>query len=357
MKRKNAKRSIKVWIVLSALALFFTGCSQNGKTSEENHVQDTDFAMGTVITQNIYSQDGDKLAEKVLDKITEVENIISWRIDSSQVAAINEAAGNGEAVEIDQKLGDWLLACQDVYEKSDGALDITVGPAARLWDIGGDNPKVATREEIDQILPLIDGSKLWTDGISASLSIQGGQLDLGAVGKGIACDEIADLLDSDSTVSGTFSVGGSVLIYGQKPDASAWKIGVQNPRGEEGENMGVLTIEQNEGDTCFVSTSGDYEKYIEEDGVRYHHIMDPKTGAPAKSGLISVTILSDSGFLSDALSTACFVAGPEDGMKLAETYGVEAVFIDEDKQVTMTDGMKDYFEILDQDYQEQDDQE
>lgn len=354
---KIKKKTIKKIMILSGIILILclSACrKEQTKTDRDNHWQDTDFAMGTVISQNVYSANEEEIAEKVLSTINELENTISWRIQLSPVALINEAAGTGKKIEVEEKLVKWLSDCQDVYERSQGALDITVGPASRLWDIGGDNPKVATAKEVEAVLPLIDGSKVQIDGEKVSLDIKGGQLDLGAVGKGIACDEIGKMLteevSSDFQVNGTFSVGGSVLIYGEKPDGTDWKIGVQNPRGEEGENMGVLTIRQKEKEKKYVSTSGDYEKYIEKDGVRYHHIMDPRTGSPADSGLISVTIISESGFLSDALSTACFVLGLEDGMKLTAEYGAEAIFIDEDKNVYLTEGAGEHFQILEKEY-------
>lgn len=343
-------------MILSCIVLILclSSCRKEEiKTGTDNHWQDTDFAMGTVISQNVYGGNKEEIIEKVLSTINELENTISWRIQLSPVAMINEAAGTGKKIEVEEKLAEWLFSCRDVYERSQGALDITVGPAARLWDIGGENPKAADAKEVEAVLPLIDGSKVQIDGAKVSLDIKGGQLDLGAVGKGIACDEIKEMLDeaaSDSQINGTFSVGGSVLIYGKKPDGTDWKIGVQNPRGEEGGNMGALTIRQEEKEKRCVSTSGDYEKYIEKDGVRYHHIMDPRTAAPADSGLISVTIISESGFLSDALSTACFVLGLEDGMKLADEYGTEAIFIDKDKNVYLTEGTEKHFQILEKEY-------
>lgn len=350
MKRnKTVKRKLLAFCLCLVLFLC-TGCTQGSKSNSP--YQNTDFAMGTVISQNIYGENSKDCAGQVLSLIKDLEKIISWRIEDSDIARINQSAGTGQSVTVDEKLAEWLNDCRDVYEKSGGALDVTVGPVARLWDIGGDNPRVPEDSEIQKVLPLVNGSKLKVDGQQVAFETESGKVDLGAVGKGIACDEIAKQLDEK--VSGTFSVGGSVLIYGKKPDGSAWKIGVQDPRGEDGENMGVLTLSQGEKDRTFVSTSGDYEKYIEEDGVRYHHIMDPRTGYPADSGLISVTIISKSGFLSDALSTACFVAGRKEGKKLAEQYGAEAIFIDEEKQVTMTDGAKDLFTILIKEYQETD---
>ena len=174
-------------------------------------------------------------------------------------------------------------------------------------------------------------------------------LDLGAVGKGIACDVAQNYLKQQKEVSGAvIAVGGSILLYGSKVDGTNWNVAVQNPRGKDGEAMGVLSLSG----TTNVSTSGDYEKYFMQNGKRYHHILDPSTGYPAESSLISVTVVSDNGLLSDGLSTACFVLGKEKGQKLLETYGAEGIFIDQNKKVTVTKGLKDKFTILNEEYSE-----
>ena len=176
---------------------------------------------------------------------------------------------------------------------------------------------------------------------------EGFKIDLGAVGKGIGCDISKEILDKNDVDGAVISVGGSILVYGQKPDKSPWKIAITDPRGEdESLILGGLTIDKD----CYISTSGDYEKYIMKDGVRYHHILDPSTGYPADSGLISVTIVCDNGLLSDGLSTACFILGLEKSQSLLEKYNAEAVFVDKDKNVYMTDGMKDMFELTNDNY-------
>ena len=173
---------------------------------------------------------------------------------------------------------------------------------------------------------------------------EGMSLDLGAVGKGIACDEIADSFDGiahagQGAIQGAvISVGGSILTYGQKPDGSPWQVAVVDPF-DTAERAGVLSLR---GQWC-ISTSGDYERYIEVDGVRYHHIMDPATGYPADGGVRSVTVVCESGILSDALSTACFVLGADEGMRLAQQYGAEALFIQSDGTYLMTAGMENLF--------------
>ena len=166
-------------------------------------------------------------------------------------------------------------------------------------------------------------------------------LDLGAVAQ--------NYLKQQKEVSGAvIAVGGSILLYGSKADGTNWNVAVQNPRGKDGEAMGVLSLSG----TTNVSTSGDYEKYFMQNGKRYHHILDPSTGYPAESSLISVTVVSDNGLLSDGLSTACFVLGKEKGQKLLETYGAEGIFIDQNKKVTVTKGLKDKFTILNEEYSE-----
>ena len=167
---------------------------------------------------------------------------------------------------------------------------------------------------------------------------EGMQLDLGAAGKGLALQEIQALLAERPEISGAvISLGGSILTFGSKPDGSTWRVGIMNPE-DTSSNIGILSLE---GQWC-VSTSGDYERYAEIDGVRYHHILDPETGYPADSGVRGVTILTKEGLAGDALSTACFILGPEKGMALARKYGAEALFVLEDGEIVMTEGMEAY---------------
>ena len=136
--------------------------------------------------------------------------------------------------------------------------------------------------------------------------------------------------------------GSSVMAYGEKPDGSDWKVALTDPRDPEGDYLSAITL--NEGE--FLSTSGDYEKYFIEDGKRYHHILDPKTGYPVWNGLDSVTVICDSGLFADGLSTACFVLGMDDALKLLEKYNADAAFVDEDKNIYLTSGMKERFELM-----------
>jgi thiamine biosynthesis lipoprotein len=337
---KYSKLKCRIIIIGVSFLLSLSGCG----TKQTETFTNVDFAMGTVINQTIYSDED--VTDEVIDILVNIEdNMLSWRINSSEIANINAMAGQG-LVSVSQEVKDDLQTAVKVGYDSDGALDITIGKLSRLWNIEGENPSVPEDSEIQELLKDVDYKKLQItqEGIVIS---ENTSIDLGAVGKGIGCDNINEYFDSRKDVQGAVvSVGGSILVYGTKPDQSNWKVGITDPRGEVGDVFAALTL-NNE---CYISTSGDYEKYFIQDEKRYHHILNPKTGYPSDSGLISVTIVSDSGIVSDCLSTACFVLGYEKSLSLLEKYNAQAVFVDTDKKVLVTEGLKNSLIILNDDY-------
>ena len=398
------KKQILSIIMAGCLLLSMTACSSDKgnmkpafeqttadasiETSSPQEYSKTDFVMSTVLSEKIYgTKDVTQVIKEELDKLEKDQ--LSWREDHSVVSKINADAQKGIKTKLDSDMTSWVEDSLELAKRSNGAFDPTIGRLTRLWNIEGDNPKVPSKQEIKNTLEDTGYTKIHLEKVESQntantkknvdkdikdntaknketsedtskntntnesvSSIYIGDkctLDLGAVGKGIACDVVQDYLKKQKEVSGAvIAVGGSILLYGSKADGSDWNVAVQNPRGQDGEAMGVLSLSG----TTNVSTSGDYEKYFMQDGKRYHHILDPSTGYPADSGLISVTIVSDSGLLSDGLSTACFVLGKEKGEKLLETYGAEGVFIDQNKKVTVTKGLKDKFTILNKEYKQ-----
>ena len=312
--------------------------------ASENDIQtytNTDFAMDTVVSETLYTT-GDDINSKLTSVLTDVEtNLLSWTNESSQIYKVN--ADSGKDKEISDELSGYLERLLKIAKDSDGAFDPTIGKLIRLWDIGGENQKIPEEAEIKNVLKDSGYQKVSLDGTTIRMD-EGCSLDLGAAGKGIGCDVVSDFLKTQEDVSGMIlNLGGSsVMAYGEKPDGSDWKVAVTDPRDVEGDYLGAITLEGGE----FLSTSGDYEKYFMEDGKRYHHILDPKTGYPVWNGLDSVTVVCDSGLLADGLSTACFVLGMDDALELLEKYNAEAVFVDEDKNVYLTSGMKDRFELM-----------
>lgn len=350
MKRK--KRFL-LWAMLVILSFSIYGCSSQVKKQET-----TGVAMGTIVTQTVYVRESSKedktdITAQITNLLNDTEAQISWRLDTSDVSHINAAAGNAEGYELPENLSENFEVIWQVSKASGGAFDLTVAPVVRLWDI--DTWVMKEAEELSaEIIPTKEQIKDklsvtgYEDVAFADGKIylpEGYMLDLGAAGKGMACDRIVELLESqeqgNAEVQGAvISLGGNILTYGSKPDGTAWKVGIVDPFRPD-RYLGALTLSG----TKFVTTSGDYERYVEIDGVRYHHIIDPSTGYPADSGVRSVTILSENGLIGDALSTACFVLGREKALELAKEYEVEILIVTQDGEIVMSEGMEKVFSL------------
>lgn len=379
MKKYFHRNGRQIWyhsinwglLLILLAALMLTGCSGTQTMAQTMTERRTDTAMGTIVSMTLYLTGDEEGAQTdaLFDALEALETqTLSWRVDTSEVAVVN--AAEGKEVHLSPELTQILSDCLAVSEASEGAFDVTLGRLTRLWDIdtwaGMEDRSdfaVPRQEEIDKALKTCgyEGMELiqTPDGGSIRLA-EGMRLDLGAVGKGVALDVLLDRIEAqnllteqkrtdstgevqdasaDSAVTGAvIAVGGSILTYGEKPDGSAWKVAITDPQ-EPAKTIGTLSLT---GTHC-VSTSGDYERYVEVDGVRYHHILTPQTGYPVEGELASVTVLTDSGLLSDALSTACYVLGEDAARRLLWSYDAEALFITHDGTITMTDGMQEIF--------------
>lgn len=356
---RGYKRTGGKLLLAMGAVLLLTGCE--GRVEQYGSV---DTAMGTVVAQTLYVRGDREEAETetaaVMELLTRLEEQeLSWRIEGSEVARINalseevagerrtrgreSAAEDSMAVSVSSTMQQILQQIWQVSADSGGALDVTLGRLSRLWNLdavamGTAEISVPTQEQIQAALEDTGYERVRISQGTLELP-PGMQFDLGAVGKGVACDRVGAYLRSRPQIAGAVvAVGGSVITYGQKPDGSPWKVAITHPR-KEGSYLGILSLTGEH----YVSTSGDYERYVMVDGVRYHHILDPATGVPARSGLCSVTVVCDSGLLADALSTACFVLGPEQGLALAERYGAQALLVEEDGTAHMTDGMEEMY--------------
>lgn len=326
--KKLSDKSKKILCCVLCLVIAVAAVSgiiyyRNTKTEYDSSTKNA-IAMGTVITAKTYGEYTALSNEEIISAIQKLDDVISWRSDSSVVSALNR---DGK-VNFSQ-LTDVVNLCNKVSKDSSGAFDITVGNVSNLWGFGTDNERIPEKSEIEKALKTVDYKMLKVNGTEISCA-DGQFIDLGSVGKGYACDMIYQYLKASDLKGGVVSVGGSIVACGNRNKAGdKWRIAIKHPRKEQ---AFLGTIEISEG---FVSTSGDYERYFEKDAIRYHHLLDARTGYPANSGLVSVTIVSDNGLLSDALSTACFVLGLEEGTKLAEKYGVSAIFVDSEERITV----------------------
>lgn len=333
-------------VTVVGLLLSCCGCG-TVQSRQIQRIQSIDTVMGTVLQQTLYTTDSENAAaQEITALLRELEEKeLSRRLDTSEVRTLNEAAGKAEGSSLSASMEEILAGCLEMWQKSEGAFDVTLGSVVSLWDIDGwaSGEREGTFE--------LPGEEQLSEALgkcgSAGLNISDGrlylpagmQLDLGAVGKGVGLDRILTYLQGRNEITGAvISLGGSILVYGQKPDGQCWNVGIVNP-ADTASNVGVLALEGE----WFISTSGDYERYAELEGIRYHHIIDPATGYPADSGVAGVTILTKDGFLSDALSTACFILGEERGMTLAESCGAEVLFVGKDGSITMSEGMKAFY--------------
>lgn len=294
------------------------------KTDYSNE-QKLSVAMNTIVTQKIYADVPGVHLEPVKAIIDSLDGYLSCKDEDSVLSRLNREGALNDVL-----IGEALRTCLEVSEKSGGAFDVTMGKLSDAWGIGTENARVLSDEEVQTLLSQCGYEKITLDGNKITLS-DGVSIDLGAVGKGIACDYIMAYLKSKDDIKGAVvSVGGSILTYGQHNKAGdKWNVGIRHPR-KENEYLGIIHMTEG-----FVSTSGDYERYFEQDGVRYHHILDGNTGYPSDSGLISVTVVAESGILSDALSTACLVLGEEKAEELLRQYGASGVLVDENMNITV----------------------
>ena len=283
----------------------------------------TNIAMDTIVGVKLYGAPSGSEAEAAMNVVTGLEGVISRYKEGSDVFRLNQ---NGKCKST--LLPVVLTQCKAIETMSGGKFDLSVGAVSALWDFDADTPRVPDKTALQTALSTVDYSKVAVTGDTVRVA-SGQQLDLGAVGKGLACDMVKQYLVSASVKGAVVSVGGSILAYGQKSDKKEpWSIAIRHPR-KENAFLGYIKLDEG-----FVSTSGDYERFFEQDGVRYCHLLDAKTGYPADSGLCSVTVVCQNGMLSDALSTACYLLGEEASKPLLKANDAAAVFVTADGAVS-----------------------
>ncbi|MBR5156396.1 MAG: FAD:protein FMN transferase [Clostridia bacterium] len=294
---------------------------------EPKKCEKTQFCLDTVVTLTAYGKGADKAIDKAFNRINEIEQKFSAYLKNSEIYKINHSPYN-TFVKVDKEVFDLIERAIMFSDITDGAFDITLKPISDLWGIGTKNEKVPTDEEIKSALDKTG----WRDVVldkntyAVKLKKEGMALDLGGIAKGYASDEAARVLGECGIKNACLDLGGNIVVRGEMPlglfesikcgkRSRPFTIGIQEPDAPRGESGQPVTVENG----CVV-TSGDYERFFEKDGERYHHIFDPKTGMPAKSGVRSATVIAKDGAVADALSTAFFVIGNDASGKYKEYY-------------------------------------
>lgn len=311
-----------------------------GCAGHADPITDETYLLGTVIRVSIHDEGyKDSLIETVFERVAEIEARMSTSEDdyeTTELLSVNRAAPD-ERTRVSPDTFEVLQSALEYSALSGGSFDVTIWPLVRLWKIGSGGTSVPPQEEIERARSLVDytGLKLHSDG-TVSLAREGMGVDVGAIAKGYAADEAARILSEAGVEHALLDFGGNILVIGAKPDNSPWRIGVQRPDAERSRYIGIVRTADRT-----VVTSGPYERFFEEDGVRYHHILNPKTGYPSRNGLEQVTIIAERSIDADALSTTCYVLGLEGALKLIEEFpDAEAVIVTETQEVYLTSGVE-----------------
>ena len=314
------------------LAVLLLCCSLAGCQAQDEQVTRTDYLLDTVVTLTLYGAREADL-DAAFSEIRRLSGLLDAYDPFSDLGWLQAAAGQ-KPVAVSSDTMELLVFAKEMYEKTSGHLDVTVGPLIDLWDIrsGGHYP---TAEELAAALGLLGMDDLVLDEEkgTAYLARSGMRVDLGALAKGYIADKVKALLLERGVQSGIIDLGRNLLLIGEKPGGTAFSLGIQSP-DDRGDMLRVLALR----DRSLV-TSGTYERYFDRDGQRYHHVLDPFTGFPADTGLSAVTILSDSSLWGDALSTACLLLGVDAGLSLIDAISeAEALFVRTDGSIVTSAG-------------------
>ena len=339
------REKINHFCALVLIPLLFSACGAPAETEAES---ETFFAMDTVMTLTIYETKGGVLQD-ARALVEALERELSVTDADSALYAVNRDGGGS----VSRDAGALLSTALGLCAWTDGALDVTVYPMSLAWGFTTGDYEIPDRETLDALLEHVDYTRVRMEGgkgpeaEDTDVSLPAGaMLDLGAVAKGYTGDRLRELILArcGEDASALLDLGGNIVAVGTKPDGSAWRVGVRDP-DDEAELAGVVTV----ADKCVI-TSGDYERYFTENGVRYCHIIDPSTGEPARTGLRSVTVVGreGGGVVWDAYSTALFVMGPEKAeafWREQDTDAFDIILIDETGGVTITEGLEDSFTL------------
>lgn len=311
------------FLLAGLLLLTGSGCAPDSAEHTESA-----YIMNTLVRITLPEDTPAAAYQAAFAEMARLEGLFSAQRPDSEIAKLNQARALSP---LDPDTLDLLSVSLDYIRLTGGAFNPCMGALTELWGISGETPQVPGADEIDQALALCDPQALSLDGQGAAFQAAGVKLDLGAIAKGYAADRAARVLREQGITRGVISMGGNVVVLGEKQTDTPWRVGIRDPLGSADEIVGYLQASD-----LSVVTSGGYERYFEQDGVRYHHILDPATGYPADAGLISVTVVTADGTLADMLSTAVFVLGARQAETLIGQLDepVQLILIDKQKRVT-----------------------
>lgn len=344
-KRKSYGILIIMFLVLTGGCLLQTLVKPKKESCEKQI-----FAMNTVMTFHAYGENAEEAVDAAIDEINRLSSLLSINEETSEVFALNE---KGEGI-VSEDTAIILERALNIYEQTEGAFDCTIYPLMKLWGFPTKEYHVPSEQEIEETLLLVDSSEIKISDMKLEKSeeetiksenitskyVQLGEnqeIDLGGIAKGYASDRAIEIFKAYGMESGMVSLGGNIKTLNKKADGTAWNIGVRDPNGESTDSIAAIKVENKA-----VVTSGGYERYFEENGETYIHIIDTLTGYPAENGIVSATVVSEDGMLADALSTSLYIMGIEKSIVFWKnsTEKFEMLLITEEGETLVTAGLE-----------------
>lgn len=330
--------------------LFLVGCQSQTTPDSlpivKSPLRRSESLLHTVVQISIYHENQEKVMDEAIAYIKEMEALLSTQLEGSDVYNINQGAGT--EVKVDDRTFTIIEKAVEMSAITDGQFDISIGAVSTLWKIGDEAARKPSQEEIEAALPHIDYKKIELNKDSKTVKIAKGMaLELGAISKGFIADELRTRFEQAGITTAIINLGGNVIAMGSSPSHDdGWHVGVQDPDEIRGQTVGQVPVSNQS-----VVTSGIYERYLEQDGQIYHHILNPQTGYPVDNTISGVTILTNQSIEADALSTTVFLLGLEKGLDLVnQRPDVEAVFITKDRNVYLSDGLQKDFKLTNEEY-------
>ena len=324
--------------VVLGLVTLLVGCSGLSMQSEPIVVKRAQMQMGTLVSITVVASNKEiaqAAATAGFAEIRRLEELLSTWIPTSELSRVNTSAGV-MPVSVSPETMTVVQGAIQAAEMTDGGFNIAIGPAVDVWDVI-DGQRIPTESELDALRPLVDLQAVHADARKQTIFLEkaGMRIDVGGIGKGYAADQAVEALRRAGASAGVVALSGDIKTFGQLPGGKRFPVGIQHPR-KEGSVLAWIDLEDEA-----ISTAGDYERFFERDGIRYHHILDPRTLQPSRR-CQSVTVIAREGMLADGLDTGIFVMGVESGMRLVEVLpDVEAVIVDREGVVHVSSGLRD----------------
>jgi len=333
-------KNARVFFSVAAIALLLAAASCGGQATPLSR---TDFVLWTTCTVTLYDHAEQGTLDAVFDRLHEIHNRLSVNIPESELDAVSAAAGR-TAVHVTDDVFYVIKEALRYSALSDGLFDPTVGPLMKAWKMNTEEGHIPAPADIARALSLVNWRDVVMDDSAKTIYVKrpGMSLDAGGVLKGYAADETARILASRGVKSAMIDLGGNILAMGSKPDGSPWRIGLQDPDSERGISFGTVGVVDKS-----VVTSGVYEHFFMQNGKRYHHIMDTRTGYPVENGLVAVTVISKSSIDADGWDTTLLCMGPSRGLAIAKTLGLDAILVSSNHKLYATDSAKKMLTITD----------